>query len=227
MPPLPAYANVLKVRLRWSVGADVSVSTTFHFAWSGTAPTDADCVTMATDIYGFAVTHLIPACGTETYLTGCDVTDLTSATAGYGEHLASTEGTQGGNVLPANACALVNFGILRRYRGGKPRVYLPFGTYSDVLTPQTWQPTSITSWETLLGEWFADINGVLSVGGCLVGSTVSISYYEGFTAVTNPITGRTRDVPKVRAVAIAPDVIAGLSINPKIASQRRRLLHSV
>ncbi|MGH9123011.1 MAG: hypothetical protein ACRDYC_13890, partial [Acidimicrobiales bacterium] len=61
------------------------------------------------------------------------------------------------------------------------------------------------------------------------GSLSSISYYKGFTSVLNPVTGRTRDVPKVRAGADLPvpiDTVTALIVNPKPGSQRRRQLHS-
>ena len=223
MPALPDYPNVLRVRLGFTKGAAVDIGTSLHFLYTGTAPTDATCVTLATDILGYAATQFVDLMDGDTSLINCTVTDLTSPTAGYGEHASTTAGTRGGGILGANDCVVVSYGILRRYRGGKPRSYWPFGSETDILDPQDWDSTLLTDVETKLGNFFADINVVLIVDGCAVGATCSVSYYEGFTAVENPITGRWRNVPKVRAAAIAPDTIAGLVVKQRIGSQRRRL----
>lgn len=224
MPALPDYPNVLKIETQFSVGADALVQSRMHFAYTGTAPTSATCATIATDIYGEAVTDLLPLLAEENDLTGVTVTDLTTPSSGFGEHIASNAGTRGSFPLPAEVAVLMNIAIGRRYRGGKPRVYWPFGINTDVLTPSAWSTAALADFLSGIATYI-DFIIALSVSGTAFGSLVNISYYEGFTSVTNPITGRTRDVPKVRSVAIAPDVFTGISINPKPGSQRRRQLH--
>jgi len=59
-------------------------------------------------------------------------------------------------------------------------------------------------------------------GTTTITAWVSISQYAGFTAVQNVITGRWRNVPKPRTVAIAPDNINTFHLDLKPASQRRR-----
>ena len=92
MPPLPDYPHVLKIRTLFLVGADLNVSTTVHFTYSGTAPTDAVCTTIAGDIYTAAVADLVSLIGDENQLHGVQVQDLTSPTSGFGEHIADTLG---------------------------------------------------------------------------------------------------------------------------------------
>jgi len=226
VPPLPAQPNVLALKHMFTIGADIDVATKFHFTYTGGPPTDADCVAIATAMMGAAVIHLVPILGTDNALTGISVTDLTTPTSGYGEYLLSTGGSRGGAPLPAGACVLQNLPIARRYRGGKPRLYWPFGIASDLTSPQLWSPTAMTDFETAISAYLVSV-GTTTVGTTVFAHFVSISNYEGFTAVTNPITGRTRDVPKVRPVAIAPDpILATNVINPRVGSQRRRNLHS-
>lgn len=226
MPALPDYPNVLKVEVLWTVGADVDVSSRTHFTYSGTAPSSTTCAAIALAIYNLTVTDLVPLIANENAFRGISVTDLTSPTSGYGEYLEPTPGTRGsGDSLPAEVCALWNMQMLRRYRGGKPRVYWPFGIGSDILSPSAWESSSVTAFEVGLNNWFAAIQEIVSSGTTLV-ALCSVSYYEGFTTVLNPITGRTRDVPKVRSVAIAPDIITDVFINPKPGAQRRRQQHS-
>lgn len=224
MPPLPDQPNILKIRMLWDVGDDLHVSTTFHFAYTGTPPTNATCDTIASDIYTPAVTYLVPLFDALTSLEGVTVQDLTSPTSGVGLHMAHTVGTRAGTVLPASTCVLVNLGIGRRYRGGKPRIYFPFGVAADLSAPQAWSPTAVGDFNSGIGDFFGAV-AVISVAGCVMAGTQSISQYHGFTAVQNPITGRWRNVPKPRTVAIAPDPILSILVNPKPGSQRRRNLH--
>ena len=226
MPALPVHPGVLKIRTLFSVGADASVGTTVYFTYTGTAPTDATCVTLAGDIYAAAVTHLVPVLGDENYLTGVDVTDLSSPTSGFGTHAASTVGTRGGAPLPANAAVLLNMPIARRYRGGKPRGYWPLGVYSDLDSPQLWSSGALSDFNAALSGYFNEVVA-LSVSGCALQALVSISNYEGFVSSQNPITHRWKNIPTPRAVAIAPDVVLTFYVNTKVGSQRRRLLHSV
>jgi hypothetical protein len=222
MPALPDYPNVLKVRTLFEVGTDATVATTWHFAYTGTAPSNATCTTIAADILAGAVTHLLPAMSGSVNLLGVQVQDLTSATAGFGESLGTHSGTRSGSPLPGSTCVLINQPIDRRYRGGKPRTYWPFGSGADLTDPQAWASAAISDFIDAI-QLYLDVILALVVSGTTISDWVSISYYSGFTAVLNPITGRTRDVPKVRSAAIAPDVINTFTVNPKPGSQRRRI----
>lgn len=225
MPPLPAIPNTLMVRHFFSVGTDLSVATRLFYTYTGTAPSDSVCGTIASDIYTALATNLPAVMHGDNDITGVSVQDLTSALGGFGEHLAVTPGTEGGQPLAAGTAVLLNMKIARRYRGGKPRTYWPLGTANDLTTPSAWAASSVTAFHTALAQVIDDTIAI-STGGTTINTLVNVSYYSGFTAVTNPITGRTRDVPKVRTAAITPDPFIGISVNPKPASQRRRNLQS-
>lgn len=221
MPALPDYPEVLKIRTGFTIGSDTSVSVTQHFVYSGTAPSDTVCTTLAGDILSFADTALPSVLSSENTCDYVSVQDLTTATAGYGEQIGAFPGTETGAPLPAATCVLASAHIARRYRGGKPRNYWPLGTSSDLLNPSAWTTTAVTAFDTQIAAYINSIVGH-SAAGTTIGAWVSISYYEGFTAVTNPITGRTRDIPTVRSVAIAPDTVLSMAISPRPATQRRR-----
>lgn len=225
MPALPPYPNVMRIQTLWTVGADLNVESTIHLLWTGSAPSNATCVALATSTHAQAVTWMVPELSVDNDLRGIIFTDLTTDTAGTGEFLTTVPGSKAGDPNAASVCALSNFGISRRYRGGKPRVYWPIGTADDLLSPSLWKPASVTAFEAAINGYMGAVQG-LSSGGTTMGALVNISYYQGFTAVVNPITGRTRDVPKVRTVGIAPDLVTSSLVNPKPGSQRRRLLHS-
>lgn len=155
-----------------------------------------------------------------TLLTGVKVTDLSSSSGGVGEHSQSTAGT--GNVasLPGGTSVLVNYLINRRYRGGKPRSYFPWGSETEMATRQSWVGTFITDCTSALTTYFAAVIGLV-VGGTTLTSHVNVSYYEGFTVVTNPVTGRSRNVPKLRTTPVVDDILSW-SVSAKPGSQRRR-----
>jgi|SRR5580704_8226346 hypothetical protein len=221
MPSLPDYANVLKVRFLFTVGGDANVATTWHFKYTGTAPTDATCSAIATTIAAAAVTRLGASLNVNNTFQGASVQDLTSGSAGFGEHLAAVDGSRSGEPVPAATCVLLHQPIARRYRGGKSRTYWPLLGASDLTNPSAWDGSVIATTQAELIDLQSDIQSIVDAG-CTIGEQVSISYYSGFTAVTNPITGRTRDVPNVRSAAIAPDAILSLACSGAPATQRRR-----
>ena len=221
MPALPDYPEVLKIRTGFVVGSDTEVSVSQHFVYSGTAPSDTVCTTISSDIIGFANTSLASVLSSENSISYVSVQDLSTATAGYGETVTAYDGVETGAPLPASTCVLASAHIARRYRGGKPRNYWPLGTATDLLNPSAWATASVTAFDTQIAAYINSIVGY-SEAGTTIGAWVSISYYEGFTAVTNPITGRTRDIPNVRSVAIAPDTVLSMAISPRPATQRRR-----
>jgi hypothetical protein len=220
MTPLPPVPNVLRVQWKCSLGADLDVLSRLYFAWSGTAPTNATCATVAGDIATYWGDNLKPYHTTSSTLTEVVVTDLTSSTAGTGSYAADTAGTRSGDPLSAGACACVNFLISRRYRGAKPKIFLPVGVAADLETVQTWTTAFTGDLLSAVEAFIANIQ-TISVSGLDIGTQQNVSYFEGFTAVMNPTTGRYRNVPVKRDTPLT-DNVTGVAINPKIASQRRR-----
>jgi hypothetical protein len=115
----------------------------------------------------------------------------------------------------------VEFTIDRRYRGGKPRNFYPYGTASDLQTEQTWTDTALTGFLAQSEDLYSATAGV-SAGGTTLTSRVSVSYYSGFTVVTSPTTGRARNVPTKRSTPLTYAVV-NTAVSPYIGSQRRRI----
>lgn len=223
MPGLVDQPQVLAVRQFFNQSSGTFLNTRQYFKYTGTAPSNAVCATIADDFYNLAVTEFLPLMTASVGLNKCTVTDLTSPTSGYGEADHAAGGTRSGNPLPAGTCALLSCKIERRYRGGKPRVYYPFGADTDLATDRTWASGFAGSFATAIAAY---INGALAIveSGTTVAQFVNVSYYSGFVSVENPVTHRWRNVPMPRAVAIPPDPIIAYSLNPNLASQRRRNL---
>lgn len=222
MPPLVNQPNVLKYELEFAAGTDIKILSRLYFTWAGTAPTTAALNALAQTADSYASTNFPQLMDPTRSYQGLNITDLTSPTAAYGAHATPNNGNGPGTPPPANSCVLMNMVIARRYRGGKPRVYWPFGLSAQVATAQTWSTSFLTLCHTQVAGFIAAVLASSS-GGTTVSNLVNVSYYEGFTTVTNAATGRTKDVPKPRTTAIPPDVVVGWSLNTKIGSQRRRI----
>lgn len=219
MPPLPAVPNVAKVQVGWSASSDTTIITSQYFRYSGGPPTTTDAQTFAADIYSlWAAQDLM--WDASTFLDGVTFTDLSSSGAALGGHAQVTAGTRSGGALPGAACALVAYTIQRRYRGGKPRNYLPWGADSDVASRQTWLGAFTTAVDSAMASIRTGTIGLAS-GTTTLTDQVNVSYYDGFTSVQNPVTLRWRNIPKRRTVPVV-DTIVTFSTKPNIASQRKR-----
>lgn len=216
--PLPEHPCV-RVRL---VGEDPNANTwgsRFYLGYSGSAPTGANCTTLATDIQSAWVTHLESLLSSNALLTEVDVLDIATDSGFSGQASGNLAGTRSGASLPAQVAMNIEYGIARRYRGGKPRGYWPFGVDADMNNPSNWTAAFITEVTTKFEAFITDIEA-LSVGAIGTLSHVNLSYYEGFVNHTGT-SGRSRAVPQYRAVAKV-DTVTGYFPKTELSSQRRR-----
>lgn len=221
MPPLPAAGAVLRVGVLFDVGTDSAVRTNLHYKYTGTTPSGATLSTLASQMFSSLTGVLQSLLNTSNSFTGIVLTDLSSIGANEGEFIGSEGGAAAGSPLAASSCAVVSYGIARRYRGGKPRSYWPFGTDEDLGTPQSWVEGFVTAVQSATGTIDGHIAGQTADGTTVV-SQVNVSYYEGFTVITNPITHRSRNVPTLRGTPVVDD-ITSRQMRSRIGSQRKRL----
>jgi hypothetical protein len=146
--------------------------------------------------------------------------DLSSATGAVAVGTITNAGSRAGGAIAPGTSLMIQFLIARRYRGGKPKIFLPLGVSSDITAGAVWASALLSS--TITG-WNAMIASIVAAGWTAAGtlSQVSVSYYNGFTVVTNPVTHRARNVPTLR-VAPTVDTVTGISVETELASQRRR-----
>lgn len=220
MPALPSVPGVVKVQLGWKVYGDLGVTSTVFLSYSGGPPDTADAASLAGSIFTDAGDAYAALLDTESALSSVKVTDLSSSSGGEAVHDGNVVGTRSGGVLAGATCVLMNYTLGRRYRGGKPRNYFPFGVSSDLGDRQSWAPAFTTAvnsaWSSFIGNVIGDTGGSTTIT-----SHVNVSYYEGSRVVTSPTTGRARNVPIVRTTPVVnPIVSATASAVP--ASQRRR-----
>lgn len=222
MPALPPVAGALRVRLLFTIGTKANQGIRYYLAWSGTAPTPA-----MLDTYGGDIVTAFSGAGRpqsvmneQNELTGVILEDLTSDEAAVGEVGATVSGSVDSAALSADACVVQSLDISRRYRGGHPRTYWPLGSAADLVSNQAWSTTAVASFAAAIGAFATATQGI-TISGTNIGSQLNISYYQGFTPVLNPITGRYRNVPKLR-VTPAVDDISSFRIESYVGSQRRR-----
>lgn len=219
MPALKPVPNVLKCQFRWNDSTDTDVYSNLYYSFSGGSPSTSDAVDIAQGLFG-AMTTAANMWRNSVQLTGCTVTDLTSSTAAQGEFTGSQVGGNMGTILAGGTATVVSYQIARRYRGGKPRNYFPWGSGSDLLNAQSWATAYITevngAWATYAGEAL-----LVTGGGTTITNHVNVSYYEGNDAVIDPRTGRAKNYPVPRATPLV-DVIHGFTVRIQPGSQRRR-----
>lgn len=220
MAPLPSPGKVLRCGFTIGDGGSISAGSRFFLSYSGGPPNSTDLNTLATDVAGFWASHMAGATSAHDFFTGVEIVDLSSDLGAEGTWTGSNDGDREGDLMPANACVVVNHQIARRYRGGRPRTYVRMGTQADMQGSNEWssafQTVALSSWEA----WISAILGVTGLSITL-DDVVNVSWYQGNLVFTTP-TGRARNIPQLRDTPVV-DNITGSTVAVKIGSQRRRL----
>ena len=222
MPALPPVPATVRFEIDFSVGADAAALCRFYWGYTGAAPAAADCAAFASLLQSGGATDLHPVMHPDTSVIEIRCLDLSSSTGAEGVNTTAIVGTEAGGPLPAGAAVLQNHLIGRRFRGGKPRNYWPFGTDTDLLTRQEWTTAALTAFESALTSWQGLLIAFAS-GGTTLEEPVNVSYYGPPNRIITGSTGRVRTVSTTRAAPVV-DVITASSINPHVSSQRRRNL---
>lgn len=218
-PVPPPESPCVRVSLVYTNGDGSLASNRFFLSYSGAAPSAANCNTLATDIGTQWETNMSSLVSTEWTLTEVDVIDIATDLGLSGTADVSHVGTAGGTSQPSQVAVTVEFDIARRYRGGKPRWYQPGTGGSEVLDQAHWTSAFLTANNSGVAAFFAGIAG-LAVGSMGTLAHVNLSYYKGFTNITNS-SGRERAAPTYRAAALV-DTVTGYSTKALMGSQRRR-----
>lgn len=217
--PLPPVPATLRVDLIWSSSGDTDIMNRLFFQYSGAAPSPSDCTSLASQIFT-ALAAESSQWGEDVSLTNVIVTDLSIVSGNQGEESSTQAGGKIAGALSASTALLINFHITRRYRGGKPRIYLPWLVETDLSNRRSWNPAAVAAAEGALSTFFTACSTMTS-GSTALTNHVNVSYFAGFDVVTSPITGRARNIPKRRTTPFV-DVVTGFSGSLRPGSQRRR-----
>lgn len=218
LPPLPDIGCV-RVSLRYAGTPGTLFGNRFYISYTGTAPSGANCTTLAGDIETAWAAHMAAITSTEWALEEVDVLDIATRTGLSGQWTGATDGSRTGVALTQNVATNVEFGISRRYRGGKPRIYLPPGNQGDLADPSHWTSGYISAVQTAVPAFFGAIEA-LTIGGMGTLTHVTLNYYHGFTNKTDS-SGRAYAAPNYTAVA-THDNVTGYFPKVLVSQQRRR-----
>lgn len=223
MPALPAAPSVIRIQFEYVTVGSLRAGNRIYFRYSGGPPSPANLNTLSTDVSTAFGTDLASLMVVGYALTDVVCTDLTSDTSAEGSWSGSVEGTRSGSGGDASVNDAVNhaFQIARRYRGGKPKTFWPFGVASDYVNPATWDNAFVAA---VAAGWTSFEAALLALTGigCTLTAHVNVSYYSGFAVSTNPVTGRARNIPTPRVGDAVVDTITGNVVKAEIGSQRRR-----
>lgn len=217
-PPLPE-SPCLRVKLDYLSTNDTELGSRFYLSYAGSAPTGGNCATIAADIAAAWASHIAGLVTNVYSLVEVDVLDIATNSGASGQWTGSNSGGLGGGSVTENTAVNVEFQIARRYRGGKPRMFLPPSETSNLADGSHWTSSFLTSVNTAMTAFMAEIEA-LSVGAVGALGHVNLSYYQGFKNITNS-SGRERAVPTYRNTALL-DVVQGYAAKSVVGSQRRR-----
>jgi hypothetical protein len=220
MTPVPPPASpCLRVRLDYTQTDGFLGGNRFYLSYAGSAPTPGNCTSIAAGIEAAWLGYLSPEINQDWALTEVDVLDITTESGSSGQWAGTESGGVEGTALPGQCAVNVEFGIARRYRGGKPRMFLPPCTTAQQQDAGHWSADYVSAVNTAVGQFFTAI-AALDIGTVGALSHVNLSYFKGFTNITNS-SGRERAVPTYRATALV-DPVESYITKAEIGSQRRR-----
>lgn len=220
MTPLPVVPFVIKCQFEGKLGDDTNVTTRFFLRYTGPSPTNAQATTFAQSLYTTWDAHLKAMHNPQFTFLQAVATDLSSTSGGTGIWAHSDAGVRAGTGLTAGACAMINLLINRRYRGGKPRMYFPAGSETDLATPQTWLTEFITGMNTAWTNVQTDLFGTAWTGATIA-AQCNVSYYEGYLTPTILPSGAAKNHLQKRTTPLVDD-IASFNTHLRVTSQRRR-----
>jgi hypothetical protein len=159
---------------------------------------------------------------TSSALTAIDGVDLSSTDGAGNTADVDYAGEAAFNQLPNQVAAVAKFDIARRYRGGKPKMFVPAITTNAVLDESHFTGAFCDDLGAAMNSFNDNVKALFADSTTLTG-IVNVSFYDGFTSVQNPVTLRWRNVPTYRAVALI-DVVGGFTVDPVFGTQKRRRL---
>jgi len=218
VPPLPEVPCV-RCSLDYVNTDGFLAGSRFFLSYTGTSPSPGDCQALALLIGQAWEANMANGISDSWSLAEVDVIDIASYTGSSGQSIATYAGNQTGAAMPAQCAVNTEFGIARRYRGGKPRMFWPTPAASNAANAAQWTSTFPSGFDYYVGGFFSHIYGT-PVGNMGSLQHVNISFYQGFKNVTNT-SGRTRAAPTYRAIALV-DPVESYITKLEIGSQRRR-----
>lgn len=218
--PLPPVPNVFKVAIVNAGNDGREAVNVYHQSYGGGIPAFHDCEGIATNIWDYWVANFTGTQPAQTSLMSITVTDLSSSTGAeftYDNDGTPVPGTSPHGMLPLHSCFVVSKTILRRYRGGHPRSYLPIGTTNDLNDDGHWKESSYPAWVAMWGGLIASVIGT-TFGSTTPAEECCVSYNGKYDLPNSGPPTYRRDTPAVFDIPVD-----GYSGSPILGTQRRRV----
>jgi len=181
----PPIANVIKMEWTWTCSG-VPLANILHVGYSSAPPIPGDLVDMAgqagVEIADFYLTALNP----DYVLVEVICTDLSSDTGNVGSFSSGVAGSNSDPPISAGSSLMVNWQIARRYRGGKPRTYLPPMTSYRLATPSTWDETALSETSTFITNLRSAMEHT-TYGDLVLTTLGAVSYVNAHVARVDPV----------------------------------------
>lgn len=221
MPALPSVANIIRSGFLFGQPAGEALGkVALHFAFTGGPPSAAQLIDIGNQFMNATDAHLKSLTPNAIHWQSATLTDLTSSTSATGESThASIAGTRGASSVATPLCVMTNYLVSRRYRGGHPKSFWPFGVVGDLGDYNHWDNTLIADVDAGVPAFITACLAASS-GGVAISDWVQVSYFHGFTPFTEP-SGRVRNIPNVRATPLV-DPLAYAFASSIFGVQKRR-----
>lgn len=187
MAALPPVPGCIKAQIGWYIGGNARAENVLHFMVSGGPPSASALAGLAAIIQAAQVTEFKSSTSTANGIESCTCTDISSTSGAQGVGGTVTGGSLTGGYNSAATSMVINHHVSQRYRGGKPRSYLPLGNQANLSTPGQWTNTFATNMTT---NWASFITQCLAAtsGGVAITSFVAVSYYHAGAVRSTPVT---------------------------------------
>jgi hypothetical protein len=146
--------------------------------------------------------------------------DIAKKDGAVGFNLSVIAGGKTGPALDASTCALQGFLINYRYRGGKPRIYWPFGVAADLQSPRLWNQAFIDAWTAGAQQFWNFLPSTQA--GTNFDAHYSVHFYSGPLPNTDTGSYVPKNVPMLDQTP-ATHLVTNYSYNPVPANQKRRM----
>ncbi|MBA0084862.1 MAG: hypothetical protein HRJ53_07695 [Acidobacteria bacterium Pan2503] len=219
--PSPPTVQAVRCKLDYLNDDGSLAGSRFYLSYTGSAPSPANCATLANDIVTAWNAHIGPILTIHVTLNEVDVLDLASTSGASGQSTTTATGGATDPAPPSSVAVNVEFNIARRYRGGKPRMYFPATNNANLANQRNWTSGFVSTFNSDVTAFFAALEA-LTIGSMGTLAHVNISFYHGHNTSQPPWRGPGYKYPPLYRGTALVDPIESYSTKTVIGSQRRR-----
>ena len=186
MPPLPDAPGVMKFAFDGNTTSSSLWSVIIHWAYTGSPPDESDATDTATYAYN-EFTQIMTNVTSDFTLTQCTMTPLDNNMTNVGTYVHATQGGLAEEgTMTAQTAVLVNYTIAARWRGGRPRSFMPPMGAAQLNNTSYWHSEDLANYQDNLTTFFSNLQGH-NQGAITLGLPGCLSYISGGEPRTPPV----------------------------------------